>query len=690
MPLLKTGKKIKSCVQSVLRLRVSLKLSFYTDKTATFQIAKQSTESSPGIAPGWYMIEVGGDQQTIGVQFTITGHFHGKKFDLDGPPYEAGHQRIQLGTTAVTRRIIYLNEHCNTFVVSSTTAIIEWGSVNIQLSRLSARFASDRIKTALDKWQVGYLPTSTTLALYSHYLRLCPAPTINQTYVNWCTSQSSTSLSDTSASKLLDNWAKKITVITISEHALNQKVSKITTPFVLVKDGAVKFKSAFAQVLTETVDASDCSLLWYFDHDHHSPDAAPVNPCFKPGWNPGLLLQGNYIGAAFICRNSLFNSVGGIDRSYGESAIYDFLLRASHKLSESNVRHVAQITYCLPDTSYQHPHGFFLHNKDKIALASYLKSHRKTHSTIKSGPYPGTYSIEHDMASLNPSVEIIIPTRDRIDLLERCISSIVTKTVYRNYRITVVNNDSKLSSTKKYFQSLSVDPRLQMIDYPGEFNFSAINNLAVKQSEAEIVVLLNNDTEVTQSAWLSRLASEALQPGVACVGAKLRYPNGLIQHAGVIVGMQGIAGHLNRFAQSDEDGYAGSLKFSADFSAVTGACLAIRRAVYNKIGGLDAKHLAVAYNDVDLCLRAREAGYRNRLLADVELIHHESVSRKSDLTGIRKACFDNESNYMKARHARFITDDPAWNPNFLRNSPTPCLASKMLSDKTQLINTVYK
>ena len=320
-----------------------------------------------------------------------------------------------------------------------------------------------------------------------------------------------------------------------------------------------------------------------------------------------------------------------------------------------------------------HRTAFSLASTTKAALEAYLQRHASSGLSLSPGQYNGLWKAHCSLQARQPTVDILIPTRDRSDLLQRCVESILSLTDYDNYTITVVDNDSKEAQTEAFHEKMSSLAHYHRINFAGDFNYSAINNFAANRSKAEYLILLNNDTEVLQKNWLRRMIAELGQEDVACVGTRLIYPNGLLQHGGVTLGLHGVAGHRNQFACVEEHGYAASINLCADVSAVTGACLGIRRSLYQSIGGLNDKDLKVAFNDVDLCLRARDLGYRNIYLADVSLKHHESVSRGMDDDAQKMARFKSEVNYMRKMHANWIDDDPAWHPYFSRRSVTPKL-----------------
>jgi GT2 family glycosyltransferase len=263
------------------------------------------------------------------------------------------------------------------------------------------------------------------------------------------------------------------------------------------------------------------------------------------------------------------------------------------------------------------------------------------------------------------TVEVVIPSKDNFDVLAACIDSIVSKTIFDRYRITVVENNSQDPRTFAFYRSLETQGIARVLRFDGPFNFSRINNYAVSTTSADILLFLNNDTEILDSSWMARMIGVATRPEVGVVGAKLLYPNGMVQHSGVVLGLGGLAGHVERYIESHDPGYCGRALFPQEISAVTGACMAVRRRVYLEIGGMD-EALRVAFNDIDFCIRVMERGYRNIQLNDVVLIHHESLSRGKDDTPAKKRLFLEESRIIKAKHGQRLAEDRYFNPNLSR------------------------
>jgi GT2 family glycosyltransferase len=245
--------------------------------------------------------------------------------------------------------------------------------------------------------------------------------------------------------------------------------------------------------------------------------------------------------------------------------------------------------------------------------------------------------------------------------------SILEKTTYPNYEILIIDNGSDDPATLEYFAAIASDTRVRIIRDDRPFNFSALNNAAVRQAEGVVIGLINDDIEVIAPEWLSEMVSLALQPAIGAVGARLLYPNDTLQHGGVILGLGGVAGHSHKHLPRHHHGYCCRAALVQGFSAVTAACLVIRKAVYEEVGGLNETDLAIAFNDVDFCLRVREAGYRNVWTPYAELYHHESASRGRDSTRAKQTRFAREIAYMKSRWASLLLNDPAYSPNLTLN-----------------------
>jgi GT2 family glycosyltransferase len=280
---------------------------------------------------------------------------------------------------------------------------------------------------------------------------------------------------------------------------------------------------------------------------------------------------------------------------------------------------------------------------------------------------PGWLEVHRTVPSPPPLVSVIIPTRDRADVLGKCLGGLLVATDYPALEVIVADNDSCEPATFRLFERLASDPRVRILPCPGPFNYSAINNTAIAQSRGEILLLLNNDVLVRQPDWLTNMVAQAVRPEVGAVGARLLYENGTIQHAGVILGVgaiEPVAGHVYERVAADAPGHLNHLRIARNTSAVTAACLAMRRTVFDEVGGFDEKNLPVAFNDVDLCLKVGSRGYQIICTPQAELTHLESISRGSDLRPEAIERFKRDIAHMKRTWGRQIESDPHYGPNF--------------------------
>jgi len=406
--------------------------------------------------------------------------------------------------------------------------------------------------------------------------------------------------------------------------------------------------------------------IMYSDEDRLDDWGRRFDPHFKPDWNPDLFFSQNYLCHFTVLRSSLVRQVGGFRSGTEGAQDYDLFLRCLQQSDSSRIRHIPRILYHWRAGAGSTSRS--LAEKNYAADAG-LKALRDYFATVdpdivvQSGKGATTYRVVYPLPEVAPKVSLLIPTRDGAEMLKHCIDSIRATTEYPDYEIVIVNNGSIEPATIALFAALRADARIRIIDYPGEFNYAAINNLAADLATGAVLGLLNNDIEVISPDWLTEMVCHALRPDVGAVGAKLYYPNGRIQHAGVVLGLLGVANHAHQFLPRSHGGYFGRLQVVQNVTAVTGACLVVRRELYCLVGGLDAVNLPVAYNDVDFCLRLREQGYRTVWTPYAELIHHESLSRGKDTHGENRRRLDRESAYMRQRWGALLESDPYYNPN---------------------------
>lgn len=398
----------------------------------------------------------------------------------------------------------------------------------------------------------------------------------------------------------------------------------------------------------------DLQLL-YSDEDKLDAQGRRTDPYFKSDWNPDLLHTQNYVSHLSIYGAELLRKIGGFRRGFEGSQDYDLLLRFTEQITPAQIHHIPHVLYhwriIEQSTASAAAAKPYAHEAAIRAVQEHLD---RTGHTARVEPHYGIYQrVRYPAPPGNPLVSIIIPTRDRVDLLRQCIESIRAKTTYPNFEILIVDNESRES-----LDSLGAE----VVRVEGEFNFSRLNNIGVAQTRGSFIALLNNDLEIMNPDWLAEMLSHAARLEIGAVGARLWYPDGRLQHGGVLLGVGGVAAHAH-FGLRKENGYFARAHLAQDFSAVTAACMVLRREVYEQIGGFDEEHLAVAFNDVDLCLRIREAGLRIVWTPHAELVHHESASRGLEDTRAKQQRFLDEVSYMQARWGDALKADPFYNPN---------------------------
>ncbi len=404
----------------------------------------------------------------------------------------------------------------------------------------------------------------------------------------------------------------------------------------------------------------------YSDEDKIDEAGRRFEPFCKPAWNPDLFLAQNYLSHLGVYRTDLLRRAGGFRQGFEGSQDYDLAIRCVAATRAEHIRHIPFILYhwraIAGSTSLSTAQKGYAEDAAVRTLSEHFHAVNPA-ITVEPGGWPTTYRVRYPLPDPAPRVTIIIPTRDGLSLLRRCVTSLLEKTVYPDYELIIVDNRSTDSATLSYLEELSASGAARVLLFDGEFNVSAINNFAARQATGEILCLLNNDMAVITPEWLAEMVTQALRPEIGAVGAKLSYPDDRIQHAGIILGMMGVANHSHQFRSRHLPGYYAQLKVPRAVAAVTGACLVVRRSLFDLVGGLDEAHLPVAFNDVDFCLRLNEAGYRTLWTPYAELYHYESASRGSDQAGESKARLAAETAYMQERWGSLLTDDPYYSPN---------------------------
>lgn len=450
--------------------------------------------------------------------------------------------------------------------------------------------------------------------------------------------------------------------------ASNSAIEVATGDWIVLLDNDDELHPEALLWVADAIDRHPEARLVYSDEDKLDENGVRHTPYFKPDFNYDLFLTQNMVSHLGVYHAESVRQVGGFRAGLEGAQDWDLALRFLAAFGADALVHVPRLLYhwrVHPDSTA----GGLEAKKYALTAATravqdYLD---QVNIPARAEPHP---TIDHvrvcyPVPDPEPLVSIIIPTRDHADLLATCLDSVMAKTAYTNFEILVVDNGSVCEQTLAYLKEIETRwSSVQVVRDDRPFNFSALNNAAARLAKGKYLCLLNDDIEVITPTWLSEMIAQAVQPGVGCVGAKLYYPNDLIQHAGVILGLAGgVAGHAHHMLPRDNAGYFGRAQLPQTMSAVTAACLVVKKQLFESVGGLDEEHFAVAFNDVDLCLRIRESGYRNVWTPYAELYHHESVSRGSEHAGENKRRFERELAAMKARWGNLLLNDPAYNPN---------------------------
>lgn len=403
----------------------------------------------------------------------------------------------------------------------------------------------------------------------------------------------------------------------------------------------------------------------YSDEDLVTEAGLYTYPHFKPDFSPDLLMSHNYITHFTCFSKKLLDKVGYFDPEHDGAQDFELFLRLTEKTSQ--IYHIQKVLYhwrMLPSSTCVNtgvkPAAL---EAGRMALVKALKR-RGIPGVVENTKMSHYFRVRYEIKE--PLISIVIPFKDKPELLEMCVNSVLGKSTYKNYEIIGISNNSEEAATFELMQQLeALDNRVNFYEYNVEFNYADINNHAVNTyAKGEQILLLNNDIEVIEPTWIEAMLEHSQRENVGCVGAKLYYPNDRIQHAGVIIGLGGYAGHSHKMFNRDAQGYFNRLNTVQDFSAVTAACLMIKKSLYQEVGGLDAVNFKVAYNDVDFCLRVLEKGYYNVFTPFAELYHHESISRGYENTPEKLARFAQEKASLFERHKEILQNgDPYYNPN---------------------------
>jgi O-antigen biosynthesis protein len=505
------------------------------------------------------------------------------------------------------------------------------------------------------------------------WLRKAIESVINQIYPHWELCIADDKSSAPHIKRVIEEYASKDDRIRVVWRKQNGHISRASNSALTLATGK------YTALLDHDDELSEDALYWvakevndfpstdliYSDEDKIDSNGRRFHPHFKMEWNVDLLYSLNLVTHLAVFRTKLLKEVRGFRTGFEGSQDYDLVLRVAEKTTPKKIRHIPRVLYhwrAIPGSTAIGPESkVYAHDAAKRSIEGHFRR-TKIKADVLQG-FGSYHRVRYHLPKKLPLVSILICTRDKVSLLKGIVTGILEKTDYPNIELVIVDNESKEKETLKYFRELSSEPRVRIVSYPHPFNFAAMNNFAVMQSRGELVAFINNDLEVIRPDWLKEMVSFAIRPEFGAVGARLLYPDGRVQHAGVVLGVGGVAGHAHKYSPGNEGGYMSRSLLIQSFSAVTAACLVMRRNVFDEIGGFDAKNLAVAFNDVDLCLKIRSRGYRVVYTPYAELYHLESASRGSDLKGSARDRLNREDQFMRTKWGSLLENDPFYNPN---------------------------
>jgi len=418
---------------------------------------------------------------------------------------------------------------------------------------------------------------------------------------------------------------------------------------------APQAQARFSSIIQTHGDAR----ILYADEDRINLEGRRHSPQFKPAWNPDLLYTDPHYSHCWLIRADLCLRACQALNADGELAeLYAIALEATSLCGSGQILHIPEVLYHRLDQAGEQRSS----SQTAQSLQKFLARHG--HNLQVSHHQTGGHRIHWSLPDPAPLVSIIIATRNRGDLLRCCLTSLAEHAQGNPpTELILIDNGSNELETLDYLAHLAQQQNVRILRRPEKFNYAALNNEAVSLARGELIALINNDVEATHSGWLAAMAAQALRPEIGAVGAKLLFPDGTIQHAGVLLGIGGIAGHAHKYLTGEDEGYQLRLQLAHNLSAVTAATLVVRKAVFEEVDGFDAVNFAVSYNDVDFCLRLLRAGYRNLFCPDAVLIHHESKSRGAPTSAADNAQWLRERQAMVSRWGAVLQADPNYSPH---------------------------
>ncbi len=612
------------------------------------------------------------ESQALAVMSRWLGRFHNKA---------PGKRKNDAGSKSLDTPDALFDEYLQTFTETITddrASYEEW----IDLVEKPSLPDPEQVKTTLKQWQRKPL-ISIIMPVYNtpeEYLRQCIASVLAQSYPNWELCIADDCSPQAHVKRVLQEYEQDDTRIRVVYRSENGHISRSSNSaleiaqgeYVALMDHDDQLPEHALYFVVEALNAHPGAQIIYSDEDKIDEKGIRFNPHFKSDWNPDLFYSQNYVSHLGVYRRELLKAINGFRAGVEGSQDQDLLLRCLPHVKSDEIAHIPRVLYhwraLEGSTALASSEKSYTTEAGILALRGYFAAEGPEGVEVSAGLLPNTYRVHWPVPKPEPLVSLLIPTRDRKDITELAVCSILEKTTYTNYEILILDNGSIEPETLEWFvQIQEQDKRVKVLRYDHPFNYSAINNFGAQHASGNIIGLVNNDVEVINHEWLSEMVSHAVRPDIGCVGAKLYYGDGRVQHAGVILGIGGVANHAHYRFPQDSYGYFARLVVPQNFSAVTAACLLVRRGVYEEVEGLDEKNLSVAFNDVDFCLKVREAGYRNLWTPYAELYHHESISRGHEDTPEKQRRFQKEVETMKARWNQHLEVDPYYNPNLTKD-----------------------
>jgi GT2 family glycosyltransferase len=508
---------------------------------------------------------------------------------------------------------------------------------------------------------------------------LCEAieSVISQLYPMWELCIADDASTEPHIKKTLDEYRQKDSRIKVVYRQTNGHISLASNSaldlcsgeYVALLDHDDKLSEHALYMLVNEINIYPDADIFYSDEDKISEVGERFDPYFKPDWNPDLFTSQNYLSHLILYRKSLLQNVNGFRKMFEGAQDWDLAFRIIEIIPESHIRHIPFILYHW--RAIQGSTARSQEEKEYVKKAQFntIKSHleRVNKKAEIKQTKEGYWKIDYLLPNPVPMVSIIIPTKNQVELLSKCINSILEKTIYTKFELIIINNQTDDLKTLRYFDHIKKNENIIIVDYDKPFNYSAICNFGVKFAKGDILVFLNNDIEVITPDWLIELVRHSSRSEIGAVGAKLYFPNETIQHAGVILGLGGVAGHAYLNLDRKNPGQMSRAFITQNYSAVTAACMAIKKTLFEKVNGFNENDLKIAFNDIDFCIRILKNGYKNLWTPYAELYHHESASRGYEDTPEKQARFRSEIDYMKSNWTTILEKDPAYNPNLSLN-----------------------